>query len=308
MSRPGAEARLRRVLALVPWIAEHPDTSIDDLAAQFDVSRKELEADLALLPLCGLPPYSPDRLIDVEIVDDHVSIRFAEYFDRPIRLTPAEGVSVLAAGRALLDVAGSDSDGALAAALTKLESAIGAAGGIDVAVGSPEYLDALRAAVDTRERIEIEYFSYGRNELTTRVIDPWAVFHALGQWYVDAFCHRATDERLFRLDRIRAVRPTGEHFDAPDADTSDAVFRPHGDDPVVTLDLAPGARWVVETYPVEDIEERPDGRVRVRVRVSGEAWLDRVLLRLGPHAIVVDDPARTERRRTVAAQVLARYT
>ena len=79
--RPLAGSRLRRVLALVPWIAEHPGAAVADIAARFGVSEGELERDLELLPLCGLPPYTPDRLIEVEIVDGHVWIRFAEYFD-----------------------------------------------------------------------------------------------------------------------------------------------------------------------------------------------------------------------------------
>ena len=49
--------------------------------------------------------------------------------------------------------------------------------------------------------------------MTTRVVDPWRVFHAFGAWYLAAWCHRADGERLFRVDRVRAVRPTGEHFE-----------------------------------------------------------------------------------------------
>ena len=45
-----------------------------------------------------------------------------------------------------------------------------------------------------------------RDEMTTRVVDPWRVFHAFGAWYLAAWCHRATAERLFRVDRIRALR------------------------------------------------------------------------------------------------------
>jgi hypothetical protein len=135
--RPLAGSRLRRVLALVPWIAEHPGAALEEIAARFGVSEAELEHDLELLPLCGLPPYTPDRLIEVEIVDGHVWIRFAEYFDRPLRLSAEEGLGLLTAGRALLAVPGSDEQGALARALDKLASALGAAEGLAVEVGEP---------------------------------------------------------------------------------------------------------------------------------------------------------------------------
>ena len=107
----------QRVLALVPWILAHPGVTLAELATRFEVSERELERDLELLPMCGLPPYTADRLIDVSVIDGAVEIRLAEYFERPLRLTPAEGLALLAAGRALLAVPGSDTDGPLATAL-----------------------------------------------------------------------------------------------------------------------------------------------------------------------------------------------
>jgi proteasome accessory factor C len=163
VSPPLAGSRLRRVLALVPWLDENPGAALDEIAARFGVSEAELEHDLELLPLCGLPPYTPDRLIEVEIVDGHVWIRFAEYFDRPLRLSAEEGLGLLTAGRALLAVPGSDEHGALARALDKLASTLGAADGLAVEVGEPAHLEALRRAAGAHERVEIDYYSFGRN-------------------------------------------------------------------------------------------------------------------------------------------------
>src|SRR5205814_6386914 len=143
MSRPLVGPRLQRVLALVPWILAHPGVTIAELAERFEVSEAELERDLELLPLCGLPPYTADRLIDVWVVDGAVEIRLAEYFERPLRLTPAEGLALLAAGRALLSVPGSDVDGPLATALAKLDDALGAPGALAVDVGTSDQLERL---------------------------------------------------------------------------------------------------------------------------------------------------------------------
>jgi proteasome accessory factor C len=275
--RPLAGSRLRRVLALVPWIAEHPGAALEAIAARFGVSEVELERDLELLPLCGLPPYTPDRLIDVEIIDGHVWIRFAEYFDRPLRLSAEEGLGLLTAGRALLAVPGSDEHGALARAL---------------------------------EKVEIDYYSFGRNATTTRQVDLRSVFHAFGHWYAAAYCHQAEDERLFRLDRIRAVRPTGERFDPAAGDEPDfgvSVYHPRSDDPRVTLELDPGATWVVESYPAEEAEERPDGSWRVVLAVSERAWLERLLLDLGPAVRVVEPAGLQTVGAEAAGRLLTRY-
>ncbi len=206
MSRPLVGPRLQRVLALVPWILAHPGVTLTELATRFEVSERELERDLELLPMCGLPPYTADRLIDVAVIDGGVEIRLAEYFERPLRLTPAEGLALLAAGRALLAVPGSDAAGPLATALAKLDDALGAPGGLAVDVGASDQLERLQDASASDERVEIDYYSFARDEMTTRIIDPWRVFHAFGTWYVAGWCHRVDGERLFRVDRVRAVR------------------------------------------------------------------------------------------------------
>ena len=290
MSRPLVGPRLQRVLALVPWILAHPGVTITELAARFEVSELELERDLELLPMCGLPPYTADRLIDVSVVDGGVEIRLAEYFERPLRLTPAEGLSLLAAGRALLAVPGSATDGPLATALAKLDDALGVPGGLAVDVGTSDHLQRLQDAAADDERVEIDYYSFARDEMTTRVIDPWRVFHAFGTWYVAAWCHRAEAERLFRVDRVRAVRETGEHFDPEsrtDDDSRDLVYRPRPDDPRVTLRLAPAAEWVVESHPHESASRTRDGSWQIVLAVSEPTWLERLLLALGPDARVV---------------------
>jgi len=74
---------------------------------------------------------------------------------------------------------------------------------------------------------------------------------------------------------------------------------------VIVLDLDPEARWVAEQYPNEGVEETGAGSKRVRLRVSERAWLERLLLRLGPRAHVVDGDATVAG--AAAARLLSRY-
>jgi proteasome accessory factor C len=315
--RPESGTRLQRVLALVPWIAANPGVTLSELAARFEVDEAELEEDLALLPMCGLPPYTADRLIDLVVADDGaVSIRLAEYFERPVRLTPAEGVALLAAGRALLSVPGSDPAGPLATGLDKLERVLGARGGLAVHVDSADHLQQLREAVEQGTQVELDYYSSARDEMTTRVVDPERVFHAMGAWYLGAWCHRAQGDRLFRVDRVRAVRPTGVQVDtshessAPgvsDHGDGDLVYRPAPDDPRVRLRLDRGAAWVAESVPIESSRTRRGGKLDVVLAVSGPAFLERLLLSLGPDAAVLDPPEVRASVAAAARRVLARY-
>jgi proteasome accessory factor C len=306
VSRPVAEHEVQRILALVPWVVAHPGTTKAELAQRFGISEAQLDDDLDLVLMIGVPPYSPGDYLDVDDADGRVTIRLADYFRRPLRLTPNEGLALLAAGRALLAVPGSDPAGPLATALDKLEAALDLPG-LVVDVGEPPFLSEVRAAVAHHERLDIDYWSAGRDEMARREIDPSVVFFATGAWYVSAFCHRVGGERMFRVDRIRAVRATGQHFDPPEDAEPGVVFNPRPDDPVVTLRLEPAAAWVPQSYPTQSVRERRDGRLDVDLVVSEEAWLDRLLLRLGSEAKVVAPKHRRATAAAAAARVLARY-
>jgi len=306
--RPVAGTEVERILAIVPWIVAHPGASKREIATRFGMTDEQLDNDLALVLMIGVPPYSPGDYLDVDDDGEFVTIRLADQFSRPLRLTPAEGLALLAAGRALLAVPGSDPEGPLATALGKLERALDLPE-VAVAVGEPTYLEAVRDAAARGERLEIDYWSAGRDELTTRRIDPAVAFFAMGEWYLSAYCHRAEDERMFRVDRIRGLRTTGEFFDAAPGDEEITdVFHPRSDDPRVTIELAPSAAWVAEAYPAESTTTRPDGTIEVVLAVSEPTWLERLLVRLGPEARVVSPDSARNAGADAARRVLARYT
>ena len=324
MPRPAAEDRLTRILAVVPWVAAADGPSISEVGERFGyASEDELRADFDLLFLCGVPPYTPDSLIEVEIGDGRVWVRYADYFARPLRLTPAEALSLVASSAALLGTGdGYDSNGALARALAKLAVALGidetgvdTGDLVDIELGPapPAILAVLRQAVAEHRPVELDYYGFGRDERTTRRVDPSVVYSAQGQWYVAGHCHLAGAERLFRVDRIEAARLLDETFSPSHvgaakpagADQARPVYAPAPEDPRVVLDLAPESFWVAEQYPVEQVTQLPGGRQRVTLRVSGPAWLERLMLRLGPTATLVEGDLRGPR--AAVERLLARY-
>jgi proteasome accessory factor C len=304
--RVEAEADLARVLAMVPWLAAHRGVTKADVAARFNITRDQLERDLGLIMMVGVPPYSPGDYISIEYEGDTIDVWLAPYFHRPLRLTAAEGLAILAAGRALLAVPGSDEQGPLATALDKLEAALGVSE-VVVEFGAPEHLRAVREAAEHGRRIEIEYWSAGRDAVTSRRIDPGPPFFALGEWYTDSFDHLRGEARMFRVDRIREVRATAETFPPVPAGTRASVYNPRPDDPRVTVELPASAGWVVESFPAEGIEDLPAGGQRVVLAVSETAWLERVLLNAGPGARVVDPPESRQIAADAAWRVRARY-
>jgi proteasome accessory factor BC len=309
---PGQETsrRLRRLLALVGWLAQVGEAPIADAAQRFGMSEKELVAELELAACCGIPPYTPDTLMEIEVSEHSVRAFLPAEYARPRRLTPAEGFAVAASARLLLTVPGSEDD-ALRRALVKLDAALGSREAVGLDVDAPAHLAAVRDAAEARQALEIEYLSGSRDELTTRTVEPVQVATIDGHWYLDAYCHRAGDMRRFRVDRIGTVRAPAESPGPAVTRTRplEEMFVPGPGAVEVHLQLGPGAQWVPESVPVRAVRRSADGSVTdVLLDVSGRAWFERLLLQLGPAARVVSPPELTGLAEDAARRVLARYT
>ncbi len=156
--------------------------------------------------------------------------------------------------------------------------------------------------------MRVAYWSVAREATTERVIDPQLVFTDRGYWYVVADDHRSGEQRTFRIDRLATVERSGTTFEgrAVVPPTTTGWFAEEGL-ARATLRLGPGARWIVERYPIDSATELPDGGVEVVLPVTGEAWLTRLLLRAGPEVSVVEPAEWQELGRATARRVLARY-
>ena len=266
-------ARMQRLLSMVPWIAAHDGPTLDEVCARFDLTAKELAADLEVMWLVGLPPYTPDALIDVVQEGDRVWIHFADVFDAPQRLTPDQAVALLTAGASVLALPGADADGALARGVAKLAAVLGVDADqvldVDLGGGGADVLDVLRTAVAEHRRVHLDYYSYGRDERTERDVDPYLVHAEDGSLYVLGHCHLAQarapvpgrPHRQRHAPR-RAVRPARRP--APRSGCSS----PTPTIPRVVLDLAAAAAWVAEAYPVESV----DRASRRRACACGSRW------------------------------------
>ncbi len=304
------EGRFKRLLLLVPYVLRNNGASVDEISERFAITRTELVADLNLLFMCGLPGYGPGDLIEAYIDEDQVWIRMADYFSRPMRLTPAEGLMLYAGGQALAAVSGPDP--ALERAMEQLSKALtpGALERVSVGLEAPEELASVKQALESRRRLHLVYQSQSKDEVTERDVDPWALLLSEGRWYLVGYCHRVHDERIFRVDRMRSVSQLEDAATIPDDfDLSqyDSVYFESDQALTVTLEIAPRANWVCDYYPLMSQKTLDDGWIRIRLKVGGTAWLERLLLRLGTEARIIEPDSLKERLKATAASMARRY-
>lgn len=313
-----ATPRLARLLNLVPYLAARPGVTIGEVTGVFGIDEAELRRDLELLFVCGLPGYDPGDLINVSFSGDRITVSNAEAIARPLRLSPDEALALLVAARSLAAVPGLAERDSLDRALVKLQRACAPAAdeasGVAVEV-EPEgaTLTLLRDAVRSARRVHLTYHSAARDEVTERDVDPMRVVMVDGWWYLEGWCRRVEDVRLFRLDRVVAASVLDLAAEVPEQaaprDLAEGLFRPSPEHMLVVVDIAPEGRWVADYYPCEKVAELtdPEGWLRLSLRVADPAWLIRLVLRLGARARVVEPGPLAGEVRSRALQALAAY-
>ncbi|MFT3839630.1 MAG: WYL domain-containing protein [Myxococcaceae bacterium] len=294
--RTEVHERLRRLLFLVPYVAEHQGQSVEQVAKALGLTRSQLLEELDLLTLVGRPPFQPDDFIDIYVEDDKVYVDLDQRLSRPPRLTAAEGVA-LAAAAELLRPAARD---ALKSALSKLEKVLPEAARdryrqmarqLDVSVEAPLGLAPLSQAIVEHREVEFDYFAAGTGQTGKRSVQPHELFAHRGQWYLSAWDTNRKDERLFRLDRIAQLTLTERAFKPSGAPKS---LRPHEGDQKVTVRFsAQAAPFLVERFGAAARKE-PGGGLTVEVPGDSMRWLTQWVLSFGGDAEVISPPSARE--------------
>ena len=264
----------------------------------------QIVKDLKVLWFCGLPnSVSGDMIdIDMEALDGEgvVKLSNADYLTRPLRLAPHEALALMVALRALREVSAPGERDVVDRALKKIEAAAGDVGeraaAVDIHIDpvDTQIRVAVEQALREGRRLAITYYTPSRDETSDREVDPMRLIFFEGHSYLEAWCLRAEEVRMFRLDRMRGCRgarasrrprppmrrrstcPTG--CSSPTRPTRSAV-----------LELQPQARWVADYYPVEDRRAScPTVGCGSSCRFSNNGWLERLVLRLGGHAKLLE--------------------
>lgn len=306
--------RLRRILLLLPYVIRNPGVTVEELAERLGATRRELLEDLDLVFLCGLPGYGPGDLIDVSVEDDRVYVQMADYFRAPFRLVPAEALALHAGGETIAGLPGMEGADALRRALDKLGRALGEGpdGGIALKVEAEPapHLGALEDALSRRVQADIEYLSASSGTVTTRTIDPWGLFNALGNWYVIAWDHASSDERMFRADRIKSIVVRDEPAHVPD-DFDPERYRGAflgGGEVEFSLEISPeAARWFEDYYPVASAHDLPDGWRAVTLTAGGTRWAAIQALKLGQEARAISPKEVVAEAAAIADRLASRY-
>jgi proteasome accessory factor C len=319
-----APEHIPRLLALVRALVSARRLPIARLCDELGVSEEELRADIELLSLCGLPPYGPDNLIDIQVGKDGV-VRMSNRVlaPPPLQLSDEEAAGLRLALK-LAEAQGWPETRALGSAIRKLEAALlperreGArrlARRVGVATAASEsrearFLPLVRKAIESGNSVDLVYYSDGREARTERRVDPYRLVATEWARYLIAWCHVRKAVLTFRLDRILRARKTSAKFTPPEGIRAEDYL---GESPkdaktmtAVTVRFAPAVATVaLESYP--DAKATKDGGAEWKTRVWPTLAFCRQIVAWGGAAEVIEPQEVRDRVRAYARDLVRRY-
>jgi predicted DNA-binding transcriptional regulator YafY len=160
-------------------------------------------------------------------------------------------------------------------------------------------LGKLRWAVRQHCQIEMSYQGSSTKDISHRRVDPYALVHRSGWWYLVAFCHLRQALRTFRVDRIQELILDTKTFHLPeDFDVHAYLDDTFKDQPVVRARL----RFVPEGAHIalsnltgwESVDKNPEGAPEGSVDVILTApdlnWMASLVLSFSTWVTVLDPP------------------
>lgn len=291
-----------RLITLIMLLQRQPNQKAFELAATLGVSVRTIQRYIAMLDEMGIPIYAERG--------PYGGYCLARgYKMPPLVLTPEEAVAVYLGTSLVAEMWGRLYQDAAQGALAKLDNVLPdeqrhevvwarrtlLATGMHRADLEPltSHLEKLRRATRERRQVTVNYRGRSQPEPLQRDLDPYALIHRWGWWYVIGHCHLREAIRSFRVDRIIELVLLDETFDVP-ADFDIQAYlamEPHTQPQVqVRMRFAPEAALLAldDRSFWEAIEQQPDGSVVVAFAVPSLEPAARTVLSYGPHAVVLE--------------------
>ena len=299
-----AAQRALRTMDLVPYILENPGISTIDLAAKFSVTQKQIEKDLQLIFLCGLPGYTPYELIDLTFEDGIVSITEPQVLTKPRNFSSNEMV-VIKLGLEILREINVNEPVKLDKISTLLQKVHKETDQDSVLlakeISSSPYYSVINTAISQRKQLSIEYQSVSKDQLSTRLIVPYKISMLNGNLYLSAYDMDRHSDRIFKLNLISKCE-IGER-------TVLDLVKSTSIDKIVELMVDVKLANFIErnTSIIVDQKLTVDG-IKVTLKVNNLEWISRAVISYAPNIKVISPIALSEMIEQRAKNLLNAYS
>lgn len=209
--------RVGRILDLIPFLSRR-EVNLREIAAKLGIPMEQLQRDLEISFLCGLPGYTPDLLIDISLDQESVFVMNPQSLDRPREISDEElmalnlGLELIAA-----QYAGAKE---LETIVASLKEKLGgsardpASHQSSLNIQHAENLRIIESAILQEHRIGFSYIDIQGRLSEKRVVSPWEITWNQGRMILKGFDHDRDASRDFFVFRMSDPFPLeGKWFD-----------------------------------------------------------------------------------------------
>ncbi|MCK1999144.1 YafY family transcriptional regulator [Psychrobacillus psychrodurans] len=195
--------KIERLLSILVALLNKEVVSADELAKKLEVSKRTIYRDIESLGLSGLP------VITIHGRNGGVGLMPSYKMDKYL-FSDKEKLKIIESLRMQHNILQEDNQ----VLIEKLENLKGDESFSNLSFYSPtihrteieqetkEKLTTLRGAISQKKKLKIKYISLN-GDITSRVISPSNIVLTNGSWYLEAYCEKRKDRRMFKLTRIR---------------------------------------------------------------------------------------------------------
>jgi len=269
-----AAVRALRTMDLIPYVLENPSCSIKTLAKRFSTSEKQIEKDLELIFMCGLPGYTPYELIDIVLEDGVVSVIDPQVLNRPRRFSKTELVVIVLGLKILSEIKLERND--LREKIDKLIAKVSHIKKEEILIDdsqiiSSKFDEIINKAIGNRQVLRIGYISVTKDQSSERDVVPLTLYYSNGSLYMNAFDVEKKTERVFRVDAITRCE-TGAFLEFE-------VNQSYLPEITIELEVQDWLRFFVERNMsiIRSVKHSNQGLL-VEVAVSNIDWLEKSIL------------------------------
>lgn len=196
--------KIERLLSILVALLNKEVLSADELAKKLEVSKRTIYRDIESLGLSGLP------VVTIHGRNGGVGLMPSYKMDKYL-FTDEEKQKIIESLRMQHNILQIDNK----VLIEKLENLKGNAESVnhfsfysptihraEIEQETQVKLAALRDAMALNKKLKIKYISLN-GEVTMRLISPSNIVLTDGSWYMEAYCEKRKDRRMFKLTRIR---------------------------------------------------------------------------------------------------------
>ena len=298
-----AAQRALRTMDLIPYILENPGITTNELAEKFNTTQGQIEKDLQLIFLCGLPGYTPYELIDLTFEDGIVSVIEPQVLNKPRNFSSSEIVVIKLGLEILKEINARD--------LLKLKKIDGILNKINSGadknsfllaeqINSTHFYSQISWAISQKRVLKIEYKSLAKDSLSKRIILPGRISMSNGSLYLSAYDIERQSDRVFKMELISSCE-TGEIFkeNPTQANETNQIIELWVDEKMTN--------FIERNTSIIIAQQKVTGGLQITLKVNNLEWLARSIMSFAPDIMVISPASLSERINQRARDVLDTY-